>query len=50
MEWPRFTWTWAWDRFGVGVHLQMFPDVREPHDEALFVTIEIGFLVLGWIW
>ncbi len=50
MEWPRFSATWDWDRFGVGVHLQILPDVRYPHDDALFVTIEVAFLVLGMIW
>ncbi len=34
----------------VGVHLQILPDVRYPHDDALFVTIEVAFLVLGMIW
>lgn len=47
---PIFTATWSWDRFGLGVSLQILPDVRPPHDDKLFITIEVGFLVLGWIW
>ena len=47
---PRFTWTWLWSRFGLGVSLQILPDIRPPHPDRLFVMLEVGFFVLGMIW